>query len=211
MLALAERIGEHGVVLADEVGMGKTRIAVELIGAVNEAGGRAAIIAPPGLGYQWQDELKRGGVSVPPCFAGCWVISKPGGRRGQRADPVVRGANRAAVPCFRQLAPWRGHPALAQELVPEVFAQWRKATGSRYPNGYLHSGKYDKWVTNTAASIVNALRDNPRQPASAWLSDVTAQHPGPTRRSTPTTATAASIEAGWSRPSGLAWARSTWW
>ena len=48
VLALAERIGEHGVVLADEVGMGKTRIAVELICAVNEAGGRAAIIAPPG-------------------------------------------------------------------------------------------------------------------------------------------------------------------
>lgn len=64
VLALAERIGEHGIVLADEVGMGKTRIAVELIGAVNEVGGRAAIIAPPGLGYQWQDELKRGGVSV---------------------------------------------------------------------------------------------------------------------------------------------------
>ena len=44
--ALADRIGEHGVVLADEVGMGKTRIAVELIRAVKDAGGRAAVIAP---------------------------------------------------------------------------------------------------------------------------------------------------------------------
>ncbi len=38
--------------------MGKTRIAVALIAAVRQAGGRTAIVLPAGLGVQWQKELK---------------------------------------------------------------------------------------------------------------------------------------------------------
>lgn len=58
---LAERIkaGERAALLADEVGMGKTRIAAALIEAVRKAGGRSAVILPPGLGAQWQQELRR--------------------------------------------------------------------------------------------------------------------------------------------------------
>ena len=58
---LAQRIvaGTRGVLLADEVGMGKTRIACALIEAVREAGGRCAIVLPAGLGAQWQSELRR--------------------------------------------------------------------------------------------------------------------------------------------------------
>lgn len=57
---LAERIraGRRAMLLADEVGMGKTRIAVALIEAVRQAGGRAAIVLPAGLGVQWQKELR---------------------------------------------------------------------------------------------------------------------------------------------------------
>jgi len=57
---LARRIisGPPAALLADEVGMGKTRIAVALITAVRHAGGRAAIVLPAGLGVQWQKELK---------------------------------------------------------------------------------------------------------------------------------------------------------
>ena len=51
------RIESSGVILADEVGMGKTRIAVELIQAVKKAGGRTAIVVPTTLGFQWQKEL----------------------------------------------------------------------------------------------------------------------------------------------------------
>jgi len=51
------RIESSGVIIADEVGMGKTRIAVELIQAVKEAGGRVAIVIPTTLGFQWQKEL----------------------------------------------------------------------------------------------------------------------------------------------------------
>jgi SNF2 family DNA or RNA helicase len=58
---LARRIvaGTRGVLLADEVGMGKTRIACALIAAVRKAGGRSAIVLPAGLGAQWQLELRQ--------------------------------------------------------------------------------------------------------------------------------------------------------
>jgi len=57
-LARRIRSGQRAVLLADEVGMGKTRIAVALIAAVRNAGGRSAIVLPAGLGVQWQKELK---------------------------------------------------------------------------------------------------------------------------------------------------------
>jgi superfamily II DNA or RNA helicase len=56
--ALASRITKNGVVIADEVGMGKTRIAAFVAKAVSLSGGRCAVVIPPGLGFQWQDEFK---------------------------------------------------------------------------------------------------------------------------------------------------------
>lgn len=57
---IAERLrdGRRALLIADEVGMGKTRIAVALIDAVRRCGGRAAIVMPAGLGVQWQTELR---------------------------------------------------------------------------------------------------------------------------------------------------------
>ena len=57
---IAERLrdGRRALLIADEVGMGKTRIAVALIDAVCRCGGRAAIVMPAGLGSQWQTELR---------------------------------------------------------------------------------------------------------------------------------------------------------
>lgn len=57
-LARRIRAGQRAALLADEVGMGKTRIAVALIEAVRRAGGRSAIVLPAGLGAQWQAELR---------------------------------------------------------------------------------------------------------------------------------------------------------
>lgn len=57
-LARRIRSGQRAALLADEVGMGKTRIAVALIEAVRRAGGRSAIVLPAGLGAQWQQELR---------------------------------------------------------------------------------------------------------------------------------------------------------
>lgn len=58
-LARRIRAGQRAALLADEVGMGKTRIAVALIEAVRRAGGRSAIVLPAGLGALWQQELRR--------------------------------------------------------------------------------------------------------------------------------------------------------
>lgn len=51
---------QPGVLIADEVGLGKTRLAVALAVCVVACGGRVAIMIPPGLTYQWKDEELRG-------------------------------------------------------------------------------------------------------------------------------------------------------
>src|SRR5688572_15095902 len=63
--AVADRLPNNGIIIADEVGMGKTRIAVVVAKAVIAAGGRVAILVPPGLGYQWGEELRKVDVESP--------------------------------------------------------------------------------------------------------------------------------------------------
>ncbi len=55
---IARRMPESGLVLADEVGTGKTRIACGLVQAVVEAGGRVAVVVPHGLMHQWIAEAR---------------------------------------------------------------------------------------------------------------------------------------------------------
>ena len=55
---LVNKIMSHGAILADEVGLGKTRIALLLMEAVARAGGRVAAIVPQGLIFQWENELR---------------------------------------------------------------------------------------------------------------------------------------------------------
>jgi len=57
LLALADRLPNNGLIIADEVGMGKTRIATELTESIWQCKGRVAILAPAGLGFQWKREL----------------------------------------------------------------------------------------------------------------------------------------------------------
>ncbi len=47
---------QPGVLVADEVGLGKTRLAVALAVCVAATGGRVAVLIPPGLAFQWKDE-----------------------------------------------------------------------------------------------------------------------------------------------------------
>jgi SNF2 family DNA or RNA helicase len=58
-LARRIRSDQPAALLADEVGMGKTRIAVALIESVRRAKGRSVVVLPAGLGKQWQEELRR--------------------------------------------------------------------------------------------------------------------------------------------------------
>lgn len=54
---VAARIADHGVIVADEVGTGKTRIACAVIRAVLACGGRAAAVVPRGLMHQWRKQF----------------------------------------------------------------------------------------------------------------------------------------------------------
>lgn len=56
---MAERLPQSGLVLADEVGTGKTRIACAVVHAVLDAGGRAAVVVPHGLMHQWIAESRK--------------------------------------------------------------------------------------------------------------------------------------------------------
>lgn len=58
LMWMAEQLPPSGVVLADEVGTGKTRIACAVVRSVLEAGGRAAVVVPHGLMHQWQHEAR---------------------------------------------------------------------------------------------------------------------------------------------------------
>ena len=55
---LMANLPNNGMIIADEVGMGKTRIACVLAKAVIQAKGRVAVVAPTSLGDQWQEEFK---------------------------------------------------------------------------------------------------------------------------------------------------------
>ncbi len=59
--ALGTSLRSHGAVLADEVGMGKTRIAVGLALAVMSCGGRVIVVVPPVVAPQWRDEFRKAG------------------------------------------------------------------------------------------------------------------------------------------------------
>ncbi|MEO7892567.1 MAG: helicase-related protein [Vicinamibacterales bacterium] len=68
LMWMAERLPQTGVVLADEVGTGKTRIACAVVLAVVKAGGRAAVVVPHGLMHQWQREAHVLGMSSAKSF-----------------------------------------------------------------------------------------------------------------------------------------------
>lgn len=173
--ALARRLPDNGVMIADEVGMGKTRIAAEVARCVIECGGRVAILVPPGLGFQWQAELRESGVAAPQLlrsvyqYLEAWSESTPKPAQRTRAAALFEPADNASSAWFDQpvvmlshaftnwrlgarSAPWRW------ALLPEIFAAWRKDATGRAPRGYCVEDNYDKlgdeWVQRAAQSIV---------------------------------------------------------
>ncbi|MEW6558950.1 MAG: helicase-related protein [Pseudomonadota bacterium] len=62
---MAKRLPQSGLILADEVGTGKTRIACAVVHAVLDAGGRAAVVVPHGLMHQWLAESRKLRTSAP--------------------------------------------------------------------------------------------------------------------------------------------------
>lgn len=174
ILALADRILNNGVVIADEVGMGKTRVAVELARAVVECQGRVAILIPPGLGYQWQDELQQGGISyMQPVLRSFWAYLK-----AWESDNV-----QAQMPWFREnvvllshsFTNWRlGNKSDSWRwaLLPRLFAQWRKRQDGRLPRGSRSDDLSDPWICHATESIVSAIPEDCSHPAFQVLDNL---------------------------------------
>jgi hypothetical protein len=59
LIKISDSLVESGVILADEVGLGKTFIALALMDNIIEAGGTVGIAVPPGLMFQWEAEITK--------------------------------------------------------------------------------------------------------------------------------------------------------
>ncbi|WP_084621479.1 DEAD/DEAH box helicase [Luteibacter yeojuensis] len=130
LVGIAARLPDHGVLIADEVGMGKTRVAVELAKAVIQAGGRVAVLVPPGLGYQWKDEFRQAGVQTPDLIRGltsymaAWSPGRASSVKPWYDEPIVLISHRFAN--FRR--PNNGGP-LGQNLHRELMIEWQRRHG----------------------------------------------------------------------------------
>lgn len=133
--ALAKRLPDNGVIVADEVGMGKTRIAVAVAKCVTQCGGRVAILVPPGLGYQWQEELRGGGLPQVPgivrslwAYLAAWSSEEPESNSPWFGNEALLVSH--AFTNWRLGAnpkPWR------RALLPELYALWRQRDQGRLP------------------------------------------------------------------------------
>jgi len=153
LTAIAKRLTRNGVLIADEVGLGKTRIAAAVTRAVVDAGGRVAIVAPPVLGYQWRDELVNQAQLA-------------------QVPAMLRSLN-------DYLEAWTGQPAEHQPwgtqpvvLVSHVFSNWSIKTNTRDQWKWtllpatlsLAYGRQRKGINS------NGINEDPRIPhAARWI------------------------------------------
>lgn len=178
---LAKRLTNNGVILADEVGMGKTRIAAAVARAVIAAGGRVAILVPPGLGYQWSDELQTAGVNAPPILRSLWQYLQAWEIKDKNDVPWFMESALVvshAFPNWRlgeKSDPWRW------ALLPEIYARWRKQSNGRWPRGYLGNEILDdEWVQQAAESIVSEIGAKPEgHPAREFVQKLAEKTPWP--------------------------------
>ncbi len=161
LVAIAKRIEHNGVVIADEVGMGKTRIATALARCVVESGGRVAVLVPPGLGFQWKAELGSGGLEVPDI-----VRSLAGYLEPWQDNDSLPWFKQPLVLVSHVFANWHmgaSSHAWRWSLLPHVIAQWRKSERRNWPTHYqdfeaLHVAGVRNMATRAAAiSIVGAI------------------------------------------------------
>lgn len=167
---IAERIGQNGMMIADEVGMGKTRIAAAVAKAVIRASGRVAILVPPSLPYQWKDELGKAGIAGVPMLRSLRQYM-----RAWSAD-----CDQAPSPWFdhdamiisHAFANWRfggGSDTSRWALMPELYAQWHLHTKKRLPYGYWSdTGQLEErsQQADIARLIAQAIYDSPRAVSS---------------------------------------------
>ncbi|NEX22783.1 type III restriction endonuclease subunit R [Thiorhodococcus mannitoliphagus] len=155
---IGKRLPRNGIVIADEVGMGKTRIAVAVAQSVIKAGGRVAILVPPGLGFQWHDELRDGGVAAPPLlrslwqFLAVWASNSPTESDWLEQDVILISHAFTNWKLGENSGAWRW------ALLPTLYGWWRKSTRNRFPNGFGdHEELDDDWVQAAARTIAATI------------------------------------------------------
>lgn len=164
LLAIATRLKKNGVIIADEVGMGKTRIAAAVARSVIAAGGRVAILVPPGLGYQWSKELRGAGIEVPPilrsldAYLNAWNAEEREDKWGDCQTILLSHAfcNWSLKSSTKKNWKWTLLPAVLKLLAKQYRAS------SRVRIGGANKIKFDdQRVTNAAEWIVkNGAKEN---------------------------------------------------
>jgi len=158
--AIAERIPTNGVIIADEVGMGKTRIAVCVAKSVVAGGGRVAILVPPGLGFQWGDELRTVRLEAPLILRSLWQFLQAWSTK-EYQNPWF---DEKVVVISHAFTNWRLGKKSDEwrwALLPELYARWRKKLHGRWPRGYYNNDKLnDEWVQYAAASIIDSISNS---------------------------------------------------
>jgi superfamily II DNA or RNA helicase len=172
--AIANRLPRNGVILADEVGMGKTRIAAAVARAVCESGGRVALLLPAGLAPQWKRELEAVGVNDTPeilrslyGYGAAWNDVNPSTQPWFAYKTVM---------ISHVFANWRfgeRTPTWRWALLPLTWAEWRKRGGHRQPWGSSDVREevvdYHPAMATAARSIANAKRSEIGAAAHARL------------------------------------------
>lgn len=164
--ALAKQLPQSGVILADEVGMGKTRIAVEIARCVMNSGGRVAILVPPGLGFQWQDELQKGGIESRSILRSLWQYFEAWNFDNE--VDLKPWFDESIVIISHSFTNWRlGQTAQTWRwaLLPQVYAFWRQFKTGRFPQRYHRNNQLtDEVVEIAAKSISDQIQTDPSDP-----------------------------------------------
>jgi len=169
--AIASRVAFHGVLVADEVGMGKTRLAVEVAKAVIQCSGRVACVIPPGLGYQWKDELSHRGIDAGEIVRGLHSYLQAWGEK-----PAKPWHDQPIVLVSHNFANWRfgdSSHSWRWALLPETVALFRKFHFDRLPRGYnLRDRSLDKRIEAATSSVVSYATRNTKDPCYARTLDL---------------------------------------
>lgn len=155
------KLQNNGVILADEVGMGKTRIAVALARAVIEAGGRVAVIIPPGLGYQWKKEFAEVGLEeVRPILRSLSDFYSAWKKNDEWNNDNKPWHDEKIVMISHLFDNWRlGKNTYRRLLLPDLYAKWYKLEYNRFPLKYKRlwndAPKYKETIQQVSDSILN--------------------------------------------------------
>jgi len=178
--AIAARIASNGIVVADEVGMGKSRIAAYVANAVTRSGGRCVVLIPPGLGFQWQAEFRACGTDVTPVIRSLKGYHDAWDETESDTRTIAPWFEQSVVMVSHRFSDWRLGPnpqTWRWWLLPEVYAAARQLTDGRLPRSYNDANEYTgearvQRVIAAAWSMTQAVPRSPSHPARRLLKEI---------------------------------------